>query len=132
MPAISKKAKAVEFEQLVMSRKSVPGYKKDAIPKEIINVAKRAPSSMNTQPWHVHVLTGDALDEVRSKNMKIMSEGGKPQRDIPSHGEYGGGSPLSPGCRCKEALCCFGDRARGQSYAPRLGDAWLQTVRRRS
>ena len=74
-----------------MSRKSVPGYKKDAIPKEIINVAKRAPSSMNTQPWHVHVLTGDALDEVRSKNMKIMSEGGKPQRDIPSHGEYGGG-----------------------------------------
>ncbi len=86
MPAISRKEKAVEFEQLVMSRKSVRGYKKDAIPKEIINVAKRAPSSVNTQPWHVHVLTGDALDEVRSKNMKIMSEGGKPQRDIPSHG----------------------------------------------
>ena len=76
----------MESEQLVMSHKSVRGYKKYAIPKEIINVAKRSPPSMNTQPWHVHVLTGDALDEARSKNMKIMSEGGKPQRDIPSHG----------------------------------------------
>jgi len=84
----------VEFEQLVMSRKSVRGYKKDTVPKaliqEIINDAKRARSSMNTQPWHVHVLTGEALDEVRSKNMKVMSEGGKPKRDIPSHGEYEG------------------------------------------
>jgi nitroreductase len=26
--------------------------------EEIIGIAKRAPSSMNTQPWHVHVLTG--------------------------------------------------------------------------
>ena len=28
----------------------------------IIEVAKRAPSSMNTQPWHIHVLTGEPLE----------------------------------------------------------------------
>ena len=54
----------MEFEQVVMGRQSVRGYKKDPVPKEviadIINVAKRAPSSMNTQPWHIHALTGAA------------------------------------------------------------------------
>ena len=84
----------MEFEQVVMGRQSVRGYKKDPVPKEviadIINVAKRAPSSMNTQPWHIHALTGAALDEVRSRNMTEMSAGAKPKRDIPSHGAYEG------------------------------------------
>jgi nitroreductase len=45
---------------------------------------------MNTQPWHVHVVTGDALDEVRTRNMKEMAAGAKPKRDINSHSEYEG------------------------------------------
>src|SRR2546421_11859425 len=32
--------------------------------EEILEVAKRAPSSMNTKPWHVHVLTGEPLEKV--------------------------------------------------------------------
>ena len=84
----------MEFEEVVMSRQSVRGYMTKPIPKElieeIISLAKRAPSSMNTQPWHVHVLTGDALDEVRTRNMTEMSEGAAPKRDIPSHGQYEG------------------------------------------
>ena len=45
---------------------------------------------MNTQPWHIHVVTGEALDEVRTRNMKEMAAGAKPKRDIYSHGEYEG------------------------------------------
>ena len=60
----------MEFETLVQTRKSVRGFKKQPVSRatveEIIEVAKRAPSSMNTQPWHVHVLTGSPLEEVRS------------------------------------------------------------------
>jgi len=78
----------------VNSRQSVRGYKRDPVPREvieeIIDVARRAPSSMNTQPWHVHVVTGDALDEVRTRNMKEMAAGAKPKRDINSHSEYEG------------------------------------------
>ena len=84
----------MNFEDVVTSRQSVRGYKKDPVPKElieeIIDVARRAPSSMNTQPWHVHVVTGEALDEVRTRNMEEMIAGAKPKRDIHSHDEYEG------------------------------------------
>ena len=58
----------MDFETLVQTRKSVRGFKKQpvarAVIEEIIEVAKRAPSSMNTQPWHIHVLTGEPLERV--------------------------------------------------------------------
>ena len=84
----------MDFETLVQSRKSVRGFKKKPVPRavieEILEVAKRAPSSMNTQPWHVHVLTGEPLEEVRRRNMEEMMAGAKAKRDIVSHGEYQG------------------------------------------
>jgi nitroreductase len=87
-------AEGMDFETLVATRRSVRGYRKDPVPRElieeIITLAKFAPSSMNTQPWHVHVLTGAALDEVRRRNMEAMSAGAEVKRDINTHGAYEG------------------------------------------
>jgi nitroreductase len=84
----------MDFETLVRTRRSVRGYKKDPVPRalieEIIEVARGAPSSMNTQPWHVHVLTGAPLERVRQRNMEAMQAGAKPQRDIVTHAPYAG------------------------------------------
>src|SRR5258707_4969515 len=84
----------MDFETLVHTRKSVRGFTKEPVPRalieEIIEVAKRAPSSMNTQPWHIYVLTGEPLEELRRRNMEAMIAGAKPRRDIISHGEYQG------------------------------------------
>ena len=84
----------MDFEALVKTRRSVRGFKAEPVPRavieEIIAIAKRAPSSMNTQPWHVHVLTGEPLERVRQRNMDEMLAGAKPKRDIISHGEYQG------------------------------------------
>lgn len=84
----------MEFETLVRSRRSVRGYKNQPVPRrlidEIIEVAKGAPSSMNTQPWHVHVLTGEPLERVRQRNTEMMLSGAKPKRDIVTHGPYEG------------------------------------------
>ena len=84
----------MNFDELVQTRKSVRGFKKQPVSREtieeIIEIAKRAPSSMNTQPWHVHVLTGEPLEELRRRNMSEMSAGLKPKRDIATHGEYDG------------------------------------------
>ena len=84
----------MDFETLVQTRRSVRGFKKQqvarAVIEGIIEVAKRAPSSMNTKPWHVHVLTGAPLERVRSRNMEEMMAGAKPKRDIVGHGEYQG------------------------------------------
>lgn len=84
----------MDFEELVRTRRSVRGYRDEPVPRalidEIIEVAKGAPSSMNTQPWHVHVLTGAPLDEVRRRNTEEMLAGHGVKRDIVSHGEYQG------------------------------------------
>lgn len=84
----------MDFEQLVRTRRSVRGYKKQPVPRalieDILAVAIGAPSSMNTQPWHVHVLTGEPLERVRRRNTEVMSAGGKANRDIVTHGEYQG------------------------------------------
>ncbi|WP_245453775.1 hypothetical protein [Bradyrhizobium sp. AC87j1] len=45
---------------------------------------------MDTQPWHVHVLTGGPLEEVRRRNMDEMIGGATVKRDIISQGEYQG------------------------------------------
>lgn len=84
----------MEFEKLVRERKSIRGYKQEPVPRalidEIIETAKWAPSSMNTQPWYVHVLTGEPLDRVRKGNTENMLSGVPPKRDFPMKEAYEG------------------------------------------
>ena len=76
----------MDFETLVASRRSIRGYKPDPVPlelmQEIISVAKRAPSSMNTQPWNFHVITGAPLELIREGNTERMLAGAKVDREI--------------------------------------------------
>ncbi|HET8733717.1 MAG TPA: nitroreductase [Anaeromyxobacteraceae bacterium] len=48
----------------ITSRRSIRGFLQKPVPREeieaILAVASRAPSGTNTQPWKVHVLTGEA------------------------------------------------------------------------
>ena len=48
----------------ITSRRSIRAFLPTAVPdatiREILDVSARAPSGTNTQPWKVHVLTGDA------------------------------------------------------------------------
>jgi nitroreductase len=79
----------MDFETLVRERRSIRGYKTDPVPKEVIEevieIAKGAPSSMNTQPWFFHVLTGEPLDRIRKGNTERMLAGAKVDREIPVH-----------------------------------------------
>ncbi|HAN08156.1 MAG TPA: nitroreductase [Acidimicrobiaceae bacterium] len=84
----------MDFETLVKQRRSIRGYKPDAVSKEIIDeiieIAKRAPSSMNTQPWHFHVITGDPLEQIRKGNTERMLAGASVDREIKmGHGYEG-------------------------------------------
>jgi nitroreductase len=82
------------FDDVVMGRRSIRGYKPDPVPKaliqEIIAIALRAPSSLNTQPWHFYVLAGAPLDKIRSGNTQRNLEGVPSSREFRSHGEYAG------------------------------------------
>jgi nitroreductase len=84
----------MELSQAMQGRRSIRGFTKDPVPRamleEIIALANRAPSSMNTQPWHFHVLTGAPLEEVRKGNSTRMLEGVPPVREISAHAAYEG------------------------------------------
>lgn len=84
----------MEFEELVAARRSIRGYKPDRVPRqlidEIIEIAKGAPSSMNTQPWYAYVVTGEPLERIRRGNTHNMISGVPPRRDFPMKEAYEG------------------------------------------
>jgi len=84
----------MNFSDLIKARKSIRGFQNKAVPQalidDIIEVAKWAPSSMNTQPWHVHVVTGEPLDRIRQGNMNNMVKGIPAKRDFPMKEAYEG------------------------------------------
>ena len=62
----------MQFDDVILGRRSIRGYKPDPVPRELIEeiltLATRAPSSMNTQPWNFYVITGEPLDRIRKGN----------------------------------------------------------------
>jgi nitroreductase len=84
----------MELEQAMQERRSIRGFQDKPVPRalleEIIALANHAPSSMNTQPWHFHVLTGAPLEAVREGNSTRMLQGVPPVREIVDHGAYEG------------------------------------------
>ena len=84
----------MNYEDIAQARRSIRGYKSDPIPREIleeiIHIAKQAPSSMNTQPWHFHVLTGEPLERIRKGNTEKMMAGSSVDREIKLNHGYEG------------------------------------------
>lgn len=77
------------------SRRSIRGFKKDPVPREIIHkileAAVRTPSGMNTQPWEFVVAGGKVLDEIREECGRLFSERQIPTNDMlrkPFEGVY--------------------------------------------
>jgi len=84
----------MEFDEVILGRRSIRGFKPDPVPKDlirdIVRLATRAPSSMNTQPWYFHVVTGEPLDRIRAGNTERNLAGVPASREIRMHGPYDG------------------------------------------
>jgi len=87
-------AGTMKFDDVVLGRRSIRGFKPDAVPRalirEVIEIAMRAPSSYNTQPWNFHVVAGAPLDRIRAGNTERNIAGVPDSREFRSHGAYGG------------------------------------------
>jgi len=63
---------AQAYSEVVNGRRSIRGYKPDPVPKplivDILALAMRSPSSLNTQPWNFYVVTGEPLARIRAGN----------------------------------------------------------------
>ena len=83
----------MDFDDVILGRRSIRGYKPDPVPKalieEILALAMRAPSSMNTQPWNFYVVTGEPLDKIRAGNTQRTVDG------VPQSREFRTGEPFA-------------------------------------
>ena len=85
---------ALSYDEVVLGRRSIRGFRPDPVPKalisEVIALALRAPSSLNTQPWNFTVVTGEALDRIRVGNTERNVAGVPHSREFRLHGDYVG------------------------------------------
>ena len=81
------------FLDVVSRRRSMRDFKSDPVPREIIEsvfgTAQRAPSNCNTQPWFVHVVTGEPLEQLRQE-LPAKFAAGEIALDFPYDGQYEG------------------------------------------
>ena len=84
----------MQFDDVVLGRRSIRGYKPVPVPKElikeVIEMAMRAPSSLNTQPWNFYVISGEPLDRIRTGNTERILAGMPDSREFRGHGGYEG------------------------------------------
>ena len=84
---------AETFLNIVASRRSMRAFKPDPVPRAVIEAvmggAQQAPSNCNTQPWFVHVVTGDTLEQLRA-TLPTQFAAGEMALDFPYDGQYDG------------------------------------------
>jgi nitroreductase len=76
----------MQFDDVIFGRRSTRGYLDKPVPKdliaEILKLAMRAPSSMNTQPYNFYVITGEPLEKIRAGNTERMLAGVPQSREF--------------------------------------------------
>ena len=76
----------MDIVEAIRTRMSIRDFNPDPVPKEILKeileIAARAPSAENSQPWEFSVLAGDVLDNVKQANIKSLNSGAPPNTDL--------------------------------------------------
>ncbi len=73
--------------EAIQTRKSVRAFKPDPVPSEtlseLLEIAQRAPSGTNTQPWHTYVCTGEVQAAITTDVLEMAQAGtGKGYEDF--------------------------------------------------
>jgi nitroreductase len=93
------------YAEVVLGRRSIRGYLDKPVPRplieEILEMAMRSPSSMNTQPYHFHVITGEPLDRIRQGNTERILAG------EPDSREFRRGEPFKGVHRDRQVGCAI-------------------------
>ena len=122
----------MEFEHVIRQRRSIRGFKPDPVDKatvlDILSLATRAPSSMNTQPWHFHAVAGAPLDRIRAGNTERNLAGVEASREIRMHGPYAGVHRERQKAIAGQLFDAMDIAWEDRAAAPGLGPARVSTV----
>ena len=76
--------------EAISTRKSIRDFTADPVPqhilKKILEIASRAPSAENSQPWEFTVVAGDILNTIRKANIEKLKSKAVPHPDLPDKG----------------------------------------------
>ncbi|HPU54179.1 MAG TPA: nitroreductase, partial [Burkholderiaceae bacterium] len=83
------------------------GFRPDPVPestiREVLDIARLAPSSSNTQPWHIAVVSGEARRRLESAIFQEIEAGKAPYPGFPP-----GGAGLQGDYKRRQYECAFG------------------------
>lgn len=87
----------MEVLEAVKKRRSIRAFKQEVAPTELLTelmeIAIRAPSGVNSQPWEFYLVKGEALENLRHHCVEPYRQGIEPHPDLPipdkSKGETG-------------------------------------------
>lgn len=84
----------ISLEQAIRQRRSVRAYKPDPVPQDVLQsifeLAQRAPSNCNVQPWKVYVASGALRDRLSAEMQRRIREGVTPNPDYEYRGDFVG------------------------------------------
>jgi nitroreductase len=83
----------MQFDDVIRGRRSIRGYLPQPVPqaliREVLALAMRAPTSLNTQPWNFYVVAGEVLNRIRRGNVERNLAG------VPDSREFRLGPPYA-------------------------------------
>ncbi|KAA1418320.1 nitroreductase [Mumia zhuanghuii] len=83
----------MQLSDVLAQRWSCRAFRSEPVPAEtlrdVLTLAQRTASWCNTQPWHVHLLSGDATRELAASLTAHVQENA-PSSDLPTPQEYSG------------------------------------------
>lgn len=76
----------MSLREAVQQRRSIRKFRPDPVPREILHAileeARWAPSAINTQPWEVALVGGEALKKIVRATYEEVRKGGIPRPDF--------------------------------------------------
>lgn len=85
---------AQAYAAVVNGRRSIRGFLPKPVPAaviaEVLRLAMRAPSSLNSQPWNFYVVTGEPLNRIRAGNTERNLAGVPASREFRTSQKYEG------------------------------------------
>jgi len=85
---------SMTYDEVVLGRRSIRGFLDKPVPRELVEevlgLAIRSPSSLNSQPWNFTVISGEPLERIRRGNVERILAGEPDSREFRRGGEFTG------------------------------------------
>ena len=92
--------------EAVQARRTIRAFKEEPVPeaviREVLELARQAPSNSNTQPWRIDIVSGEARQRLQEAIFEEINAGTRPYPAFPP-----GGSGLKGRYKERQRECAF-------------------------